>query len=163
MKIIDITRDLWEDKKIVFGDPVLNLSGYARLDLITEHPQGVCRNIADDIASKMNKINPDYNARTMFVNMSGNDGCLDINREFSEEAKQSSGEESSTSIFHANHVVVAFNMPGYKETFIVDPTNPSFGMICNGKIINFNSLGLDDPITYKYRKTIRKLLGIKRR
>ena len=47
------------------------------LNLGTEEGIGVCRHMATDVARKLNAINPNYNARTLNVNMSDS-GRLDM-------------------------------------------------------------------------------------
>lgn len=59
--IMKVTNDMWENI-YAYGNPQMDVHGYLCLDM-QEDGIGVCRNMADDIANKLNKINPDYNAR----------------------------------------------------------------------------------------------------
>ena len=49
-----------------YGEPEIDAQGYYGMDL-QEGGIGVCRNMADNIADKLNEINPDYNARSIAV------------------------------------------------------------------------------------------------
>ena len=59
--IMKVTNDMWENI-YAYGKPTMDVDGYLALDM-KKDGIGVCRNMADDIANKLNKINPDYNAR----------------------------------------------------------------------------------------------------
>lgn len=52
-----------------YGTPKLDIVGYWGIDIGQEDATGVCRNMADDIANKLNAINPKYNARIFAVNV----------------------------------------------------------------------------------------------
>ena len=74
MKVID---DMWESIQ-GYAEPEKDIIGFLELDLATEDGYGVCRNMASDIARKLNEINPEYNARTITVKKS-KDENEDIN------------------------------------------------------------------------------------
>ena len=63
MKLMD---DMWRNIK-GYGEPRIDLISYPGLDLATEDAIGVCRNMADDMARKLNAINEEYNARSITV------------------------------------------------------------------------------------------------
>lgn len=62
MKVMD---DMWENID-GYGEPKIDSPYFPRLDM-TEGGVGVCRNMADDVTSKLNAINPEYNARNLSV------------------------------------------------------------------------------------------------
>ena len=73
VKVID---DMWNGIK-GYANPQKDIHGYLELDLATEDGFGVCRNMASDVARKLNEINPKYNARIMAARM-GEDGYYEI-------------------------------------------------------------------------------------
>ena len=58
-----IMKDMYETTR-GYGQPEIDAQGYYGMDM-QEGGIGVCRNIADNIADKLNAINPDYNARSI--------------------------------------------------------------------------------------------------
>ena len=65
MKVMD---DMWSRMK-GYGEPEIDAYGFYELDTGRDDGVGVCRNIAPDFAKKMNEINPNFNARTIYVTM----------------------------------------------------------------------------------------------
>ena len=76
MKVMD---DMWKGIQ-GYKEPEKDISGFLELDLATEEGYGVCRNMASDIARKLQEINPDYNARTIVVYSNGAYKIADIHR-----------------------------------------------------------------------------------
>ena len=58
-----LMKDMYETTR-GYGQPEIDAQGYYGMDM-QEGGIGVCRNIADNIADKLNAINPDYNARSI--------------------------------------------------------------------------------------------------
>lgn len=50
-----------------YGNPRLDIIGYRGLDVAGENGIGVCRNFVPNIIDKLNKINIDYNARSVLL------------------------------------------------------------------------------------------------
>ncbi len=50
-----------------YGTPKLDIVGYGGLDVAGENGIGVCRNFAPNIVDKLNKININYNARSVLL------------------------------------------------------------------------------------------------
>lgn len=153
MKVMD---DMWGSIK-GYGQPEKDISGFLELDLATEEGFGVCRNMASDIARKLNEINPKYNARTMRAWM-GEDGyyeIADIQRTFietnqtiadndnSQEKEQNLASNDGATKFiqnaFGNHMLTLVDVPEDNLTIVLDPTNPGIGIYINGKIIMLNS------------------------
>lgn len=63
MKIMD---DMWNNIN-GYGKPNIDLVSYPGLDLATEDATGVCRNMTDDMARKLNAINKKYKAESIIV------------------------------------------------------------------------------------------------
>lgn len=66
--MMKVTDDMWGRIK-GYGEPQIDLTEYAGIDVSAEVGVGVCRNMADDCARRLNAINPDYNARVIYVLM----------------------------------------------------------------------------------------------
>lgn len=160
MKVMD---DMWKDIK-GYGNPVKDVFGYGRLDFLEPGGIGVCRNMADDVAAKLNVINSKYNARPINVYADSNKKykIANIERKIiddnstvtgdneQEKTVQESNENMAkvvTPIF-GNHKVVIMDIPGEDYNLIVDPTNPSIGVFKEGKIYLFSTndgMGLSSP------------------
>lgn len=165
MKVMD---DMWNNTQ-GYGTPQKDIYGYLELDLATKDGYGVCRNMASDMAKKLNQINPKYNARTMFVTMGeeGNYYLADIETkmvEFNENIEEDGrgvhqtlnenirqekeksipeliGEvmEEGAKNVIGNHMITLIDIPEEGVILVADPTNPSIGLYKNGKIKMFNS------------------------
>lgn len=157
MKVMD---DMW--KEIEYGNPTKDISSLGRLAFTEDEKVGVCRNIADDFSSRMNAINPEYNARNIAVMMDSNyyshESLANIDRTIREtnetvvEGNENNDELTETQEkigdfmdnlhvekYTGNHMVSIFEPIGKNYTLVVDATNPSIGMIANGKIYMFST------------------------
>lgn len=144
--IMKVMNDTWNNTN-GYGLPYKDLIGYLGLDI--ELGQGVCRNIADDFARKINCINPDYNAHIIVVNCSDTDSIVNlppISRKQVPDFPLKLEQIHTDSLLATypfkdligNHAVVLMNIPENNAQLIVDPTNPSVGVYSNGKITLFN-------------------------
>ena len=149
MKVID---DMWNQIK-GYKNPELDLTGFLELDLASEDGYGVCRNMASDVARKLNEINPDYNARTLVVNM-GHDGqykLADVKRKILEENETVDTDSSSKDVQNkmsdilGNHVITLVDVKSDNLIVVLDPTNPGIGIYQNGKIEMLNSVKGNEP------------------
>lgn len=156
-----VMEDMWGSIK-GYKNPEKDILGYGELDLATEEGYGVCRNMASDVAKKLNKINPEYNARTKVVSM-GKDGyyqIANIERKIiqdnetvqeteNQDQEQQNESESSGKIAESigniaqkilgNHMVTFVDSPEDNLTLVLDPTNPGIGIYTEGKIVMLNS------------------------
>ncbi len=161
-----------------YGQPSLNIEGYFGIDIGKGNYTGVCKNIADDFARKMNAINESYNARTWIVKFKlGNtidvnipkyngDALLNSSSRFEDKSELLTRSivykineiTQSEDVFNVlgNHMVVAVDIKEENLTLVVDPTNTSIGVFKNGKIIMLNSLDLENPVSM-YRTPIDDL------
>lgn len=144
MKVID---DMWNQIK-GYKNPELDLTGFMELDLASEDGYGVCRNMASDVARKLNEINPDYNARTLVVNM-GHDGqykLADVKRKILEENETVDTDSSSRAVQNkmsdilGNHMITLVDVKSDNLIVVLDHTNPGIGIYQNGKIEMLNSV-----------------------
>lgn len=173
MKVMD---DMWGSIK-GYGEPKRHIEGFQELELATEEGYGVCRNMASDIAKKLNCIDSKYNARVMPVYM-GEDGeykVSNIDRTFLEENEtirdndediKKESEEKVEDIdeeYSANHEVVIVDLPEYNLTVVLDPTNPGIGVYLYGKIIMLNSSKENrlDFVAMEFQKAIVREGGLK--
>lgn len=151
--IMKVVEDMWENIQ-GYATPSKDIVGYLELDLATQDGYGVCRNMASDVARKLNKINPEYNARTMNVKMeSGRYEFADIERKIVEtnetvveENTSENEKEQSKSIMEeiiGNHMITLVDIPDKDIILVVDPTNPGLGIYKDGNITMFNSDKVD--------------------
>lgn len=169
MKLSDIQifmkvmSDMWEEIDGYSKDITINPAGYFRITL-NEEKRGVCRHMADDVTAKLNKINPKYNARNVYVYVNSDGGYEFANipikvlesdetifkkekgeKGAEEEKEEKSDFEDGISIkfdiakITGNHVVTAVDVPSKKMTLILDPTNPGIGVFTKGGIYMFNA------------------------
>ena len=150
--VMKVMYDMWNEME-GYGNPELDLTGLYRLDFAQSGGKGVCRNIADDFSARMNAINPEYNARIVAVNADFSsytkDSIANIDNHIAPSETISSSEnneddKSSNLIDNAvnlvgNHMVSIIEPIGKNYTIVVDPTNPSIGIINNGKIYMFST------------------------
>lgn len=157
----------------LFSDMWKNSRGYKenRTEIIgclgevmgTKDGYGICRNMADDIARKLNLINPQYNARVFAVYIdTGRIETVSIYRNIIQNVNQESNKTKN--IFNnidefigsfckyitGNHALVAVDIKSLNITLIVDPTQLFIGMYKNGTITIFNPIeGGKTPTIYR--------------
>ena len=168
--IMKVMNDMWENI-VGYGNPNINLTSCMGLDMATEDATGVCRNMADDMARKLNANDEKYNARTIIIYEDGSGYELaNIKREIVKEENEERGilTESQTKLitdtitkFLGNHVAVLIDLPEKNVKLVIDPTNPGIGMFQNGKIKMFNSKG-EDPITFTVKPFGESIMGLKK-
>ncbi len=154
MKVMD---NMWKGIK-GYGTPQKDLTGYLGLDLADEEGRGTCRNMASDVAEKLNKINPKYKARTMAVLMRTDSfyQIANIKRNIIETdstvaegvEKEEETDELISNIGNmlksaventlGNHMVTLVDIPEENLTLVLDPTNPGIGVYMNGIIVMLN-------------------------
>ena len=144
MKVMD---DMWKGIQ-GYKEPEKDIDGYLELDLATEEGYGVCRNMASDVARKLQAINPDYNARTIIVYNDSAYKIADIHRNViqdnetvmdeGEEQEEASGDFDITKIV-GNHMVTLVDLNDKNITLVLDPTNPGIGIYRDGNIIMLNT------------------------
>lgn len=141
--IMKIMSDMWEEID-GYGIPKINATTYMRLD-IQENGVGVCRNMADDMTTKLNMINPDFNARNLLVNLNDNetsqDGFTTANIERKQAEQENLSNDELQQLFDTNnnegilntgnHMVTVAEMSEDNTTLIIDPTNANLGVFVN--------------------------------
>lgn len=136
----------YEHQEMLYSTPEQEITGYFRVQMLDD--KGVCRNIADDLAYRLNLINPEYNAKMICVNSSygnwvKNDDKMQIAPDYNfnneEIDNDNKGLEEIKKRLFPNHAVTMINIPGEDYALILDPTNSGIGVISNGKIDMFNS------------------------
>ena len=145
--IMKVMYDMWNEME-GYGTPKLDINNLGRLDFTDANGVGVCRNIADDFSARMNAINPKYNARNITVYL--NDEAYtheSFDNIKTKRAKETTNnnvdneEEDSIDItkYFGNHMVSILNPIDKDYTLVVDPTNPSIGIINDGEIYIFST------------------------
>jgi len=172
MKVMD---DMWRSIQ-GYAAPARDIIGYLELDLATKDGYGVCRNMASDVAKKMNAINSKYNARTMNVYMEsgGEYTKADIERNIletnstvvnNEGAEEEQEDDTMQRMFGGNHMIVLIDIPDDNLILVLDPTNAGVGVYINGKITMFNSGKGENPRAFDSKElatgiiTGRKRMG----
>lgn len=133
--IIKVMNDMWSNID-GYKNQSDDIYGYYRLNLY-EDSYGVCRHMTDDFAARINAINPDYEACSIYVTIEQAE-TNQIERTMLEDSNNNEQQESdeSSKIF-ANHAVVCIKSREEEALLIIDPTNPSIGVFKNGKIEMF--------------------------
>lgn len=162
--VMYIMDDMWQGT-LGYGEPSLDLTSYPGLDMADSEGYGVCRNMADDFARKLNAIDNRYNARVMEVYSHGKQYEFpDIERK---EHNQNNEEQDSSALINllikatGNHALVIFHSIEDDVELIADPTNPGIGIFCNGEIDMFNSYG-EEPRVNEYRPITSIFYGVNR-
>lgn len=124
---------------------------YFRLELNDTNDIGVCRHMADKFTTIMNLINPDYKAINMIVNLNKTYLINTCNIYGKEESVNSIETTIKQEDYHeteiGNHLVTLLKPREGNYYLVVDVTNPSIGVLENGKIHMFNN---DSTESLKY-------------
>ena len=169
MKVMD---DMWKNIQ-GYKTPALDIEGHLELDLASKDGYGVCRNMASDIARKLNAINPGYNARTMVVYMdtsnpfyisniernliSDNETVQDNDGESSEEQRKDNAFINSILENLPNHMVTLVDVKDENLTLALDPTNAAIGVYHDGGIIILNPT-LGKKATFDTKEILNALI-----
>lgn len=145
--VIKITDDMHANIS-GYDIPKIDATGFWRLDVSDSSGTGVCRNMADNITYIMNKVDPMYNARNMFVRLNAERiDMADIDRKINyNHLEEIEAPSQSAPNFVANHMITVFDLPDKEYSLVIDPTNPAIGILADGKIIMLNNV--DGSIDY---------------
>lgn len=142
--IMKVQEDMWASIE-GYNDPEIDMEECFGLD-IWSGKKGVCRNMADDVARKLNAINPEYNARicTAYENEKP---TVKENVKVSRQIFELQGDKDdyegimwatpnymNREEMRFNHVVVLVDIKKENITLVVDPTNMFIGTFQNGEI-----------------------------
>lgn len=140
--IIKVMNDMWSSIDGYKTPNTYDAIGYPRLALYMDG-YGVCRNMADDFSARMNAINPDYEACNLNVYLKGAE-VNNIRRTVlvnhntivndSEQEENIDYKSEIISKLTGNHMVSCIKLKEDDVLLIVDPTNPSIGILKNGNI-----------------------------
>jgi len=158
-------QDMWEKNQ--YKNPDNEIQGFLELNMgINEEGYGVCRNMASDLAKKLNEINPKYNAKTLIVYKDMKSmKRANIDRKIDSTTIQTQEEQNKNHIvevnkyIYGNHMITLVDIEKDNVTLALDPTNPSIGVYKDGKITFFNKDVNDNTITYKIRYNQEYILG----
>lgn len=140
--IMKVMNDMWNSIDGYKTPDMYDAIGYPRLALYMDG-YGVCRNMADDFTARMNAINPNYKACNLNVYLKEAE-INNIRRttlvNYNSIADNSEQEENIDykseiiSNLTGNHMVSCVKLKEDDVLLIVDPTNPSIGVLKNGEI-----------------------------
>lgn len=144
--IMKVIHDQWNS--YTYGESKVNIMGYPRLSFVFDQ-KGTCATFADDFTTKINEINPAYDAKNLFCYLDDdkfdqNLQRVNINRTC-EETSDSSKEEKKKQ--YGNHVITALHIPDKNYILTVDSTNLTIGLLHDKTIYLFNNHS-DDSITF---------------
>lgn len=164
MKVMDDMRSNIKG----YGAPKIDLIKFSGLDLATEEGQGVCRNMADDVARKLNAIDKDYNARRITVyfdtsktgyrianssvNIVENNETVVDNKDEEKDKNENEPNKDMLKLI-GNHAVVLVDINEDNVTLVVDPTNPGIGIYKDGEITMFNTNEFKEEDKIKFDRT----------
>ena len=141
--IMKVMNDMWNSIDGYKTPDMYDAIGYPRLALYMDG-YGVCRNMADDFTARMNAINPNYEACNLNVYLKEAE-INNIRRttlvNYNSIADNSEQEENIDykseiiSNLTGNHMVSCIKLKEDDVLLIVDPTNPSIGVLKNGEIM----------------------------
>lgn len=150
-----------------FDYDVDEITNYSRLVLNDQNNIGVCRHMTDKFTTIMNLINPDYEAHNLYVDLNNNCDTLEtcnieqpISQKFIEDVASGDNNIEQSSIENkimGDHVVSILKPIDANYYLVVDVTNPSIGVLKDGKIYMFNS---NDYSFIEYRPIIQYILNI---
>ncbi len=141
-----------------YGDPEIDAIGFFGMDVMDENGIGVCKNMAGNIADKLNEIYPKYNARTITLyqkveqfeqaDIGETDRTLESKNNKGNQEENSSVDKIRENIgkIFGNHVMVLADIKKDNVTLVIDPTNIALGVLIDGKIIMFNETQLSEAI-----------------
>lgn len=140
--IMKVMNDMWNSIDGYKTPDMYDEIGYPRLALYMDG-YGVCRNMADDFTARMNAINPNYEACNLNVylkeaeiNNIRRTTLVNYNTiaDNSEQEENIDYKSEIISNLTGNHMVSCIKLKEDDVLLIVDPTNPSIGVLKNGEI-----------------------------
>lgn len=140
--IMKVMNDMWNSIDGYKTPDMYDAIGYPRLALYMDG-YGVCRNMADDFTARMNAINPNYEACNLNVylkeaeiNNIRRTTLVNYNTiaDNSEQEENIDYKSEIISNLTGNHMVSCVKLKEDDVLLIVDPTNPSIGVLKNGEI-----------------------------
>ena len=140
--IMKVMNDMWNSIDGYKTPDMYDAIGYPRLALYMDG-YGVCRNMADDFTARMNAINPNYEACNLNVylkeaeiNNIRRTTLVNYNTiaDNSEQEENIDYKSEIISNLTGNHMVSCVKLKEDDVLLIVDPTNPSIGVLKNGNI-----------------------------
>ncbi len=152
--IVKVIDDMWNNIEGYSLDVegYTNELAYNRLALYTLG-YGNCKHMADDFTARMNAINPAYNAYNMIVYLKevaiNNTKRTILNSEdpTSPAQEENAFDKALLSLLKhssGNHVVSCITLPNTNIKLVVDPTNPSIGLLRNGKVVILTENRIED-------------------
>lgn len=149
--IVKVINDMWSNIEGYKNPDDYDILGYHRLSLYMDG-YGVCRNMADDFTARMNAINPEYEACNLNVYIDTEKTVVNNTKRTiindnetvnnNDDENVDSNDLSLGDKLIGNHLVTCIKLKKENILLIVDPTNPSIGLLKNGEIYMFSD-GID--------------------
>lgn len=156
--IVKVMNDMWSNIEGYKIPESYDDVGYDRLSIYM-NGYGACRNMTDDFTARLNAINPEYEAFNLIVYLDEveinsierniiqdnetvisdtSDSNANSNTSTTSDENNNTTQESKLSVdlsnMIGNHMVSCIKLKEENVLLIVDPTNPSIGILKNGKI-----------------------------
>lgn len=166
--IMTVMNDIRSNTQYGFDFDETEIYNRPRVVLNDNNNIGVCRHMADKFTTIMNMINPDYEAYNLAVYLDAEYSKYtpcNIDRPLSDKFKEDlendeNNNESTPELekkLLANHMVSILKPIGKKYYLVVDVTNPSIGVLKDGKIYMFNA---NDYSFIEYRPIFQYITSI---
>lgn len=163
--IVTVMNDIRSSTQYGFDYDVEEIVNYNRLVLNDSNNIGVCRHMSDQFTTIMNMINPEFEAHNLYVNLNSDCNTFKtcsvdqpISKKFREELTNNDNSEQSgfANEIIGNHMVSILKSTNDDYYLVVDVTNPSIGILKDGKIYMFNS---NDYSFIEYRPIFQYVLN----
>lgn len=152
--IMTVMNEIRSNTEYGFDYNEEELGNNFRVVLNDNNKVGVCRHMADKFTTIMNMIDERYEAQNLavYLNQKTKNFIMcnieqPASEEYQKELKNSKTEENETEDNDtklANHMVTILKPIDCNYYLVVDVTNPSIGLLNNGKIYMFNYSENDD-------------------
>ncbi len=140
--VMTVMNDIRSNTYYCEDAKLMDVVGYYRLDLNDENKFGVCRHMADKFTTIMNKIDSRFDAHNVAVLIANTTDFVECNVKKLED--DGTYEYNVLPVFKrksmkADHMISILKPIGENYYLVVDVTNPSVGVLKNGKIYMFNT------------------------
>lgn len=137
--IMKVMNDMWNNIDGYKDSDNYDYVGCYRLGLFYDG-YGMCRNMADDFTARMNAINPEYEACNIDANLTGVElNNIKLKLAGLDGASGVAIDDNPDNKIGGNHLVSCLKIKEKDLILVVDPTNPSIGVLKDGKIYMLSS------------------------
>lgn len=165
--IMTVMNDIRSNTQYGFDFDETEIYNRPRVVLNDNNNIGVCRHMADKFTTIMNMINPDYEAYNLLVYLDSNCDTFvpcnvytPVSDKYREEMTNNTNETNPSELekkLLANHMVSILKPIDKDYYLVVDVTNPSIGVLKDGKIYMFNTM---DYSFIEYRPILQYITSV---